>query len=115
MAGRPERLWSMSDLDRLQARRGFPEGAVTHETGHGRCTVLAFVGSLVSLTLAAWAFAHRPVPARADEDPEKVVFTWASTGEPSSLNPMSGYTATDFYFWAASYHLLVDFDQDLGA
>jgi peptide/nickel transport system substrate-binding protein len=45
---------------------------------------------------------------------EPVRFTWGSTGEPSSLNPMSGYLALDFYFWTASYHLLVDWDQQFG-
>jgi len=45
---------------------------------------------------------------------EKVVFTFASTGEPLTMNPMSGYLAIEFYFWTASYHLLIDWDQDLG-
>lgn len=45
---------------------------------------------------------------------EKVTFTWGSTGEPSSLNPMSGYLAVDFYFWTATYHLLIDWDENLG-
>lgn len=51
----------------------------------------------------------------AQED-EKVVFTYGATSEPSSLNPMKGYLATDFYFWAASYHLPIGFGvDDLGA
>ena len=45
---------------------------------------------------------------------ERVVFTWATTGEPSSLNPMSGYLAIDFYFWTSSYHLPIDFAEDFG-
>ncbi|MFM8999871.1 MAG: ABC transporter substrate-binding protein [Actinomycetota bacterium] len=45
---------------------------------------------------------------------EKVVFTWGGTGEPDSLNPMTGYLAVDFYFWTAAYHLLVDFDENFG-
>lgn len=44
----------------------------------------------------------------------KVTFTFASTGEPLSMNPMTGYLAIEFYFWTASYHLLIDWDQDLG-
>jgi len=44
----------------------------------------------------------------------KLRFTWGSTGEPSSLNPMAGYLALDFYFWTASYHLLVDWSQNFG-
>ncbi|MFM8944782.1 MAG: ABC transporter substrate-binding protein [Actinomycetota bacterium] len=51
----------------------------------------------------------------AEESPaEKVVFTWGGTGEPDSLNPMTGYLAVDFYFWTAAYHLLVDYDENFG-
>jgi peptide/nickel transport system substrate-binding protein len=53
-----------------------------------------------------------PTPSPSEE--ETVRFTWASTGEPSSLNPMSGYLALDFYFWTPSYHLLVDWDESFG-
>jgi peptide/nickel transport system substrate-binding protein len=48
------------------------------------------------------------------DDDERVVFTWASTAEPSSLNPMAGYLAADFYFWTATYHLPIDFGIDFG-
>jgi peptide/nickel transport system substrate-binding protein len=44
----------------------------------------------------------------------KVTFTFGSTGEPLTMNPMSGYLAIEFYFWTASYHLLIDWNQDLG-
>jgi hypothetical protein len=43
---------------------------------------------------------------------EHVTFTWGSTGEPSSLNPMSGYLAIDFYQWTPTYHMLLDYDKD---
>jgi peptide/nickel transport system substrate-binding protein len=46
---------------------------------------------------------------------EKVVFTWGGTGEPTSLNPMSGYSAIDGYFWTPQYHLLIDFDVNFDA
>ena len=47
---------------------------------------------------------------------QKVTFVWGDTSEPSSLNPMRGYMATDFYFWTSSYHLLTDFTiNDLSA
>ena len=72
---------------------------------------LALVGILAVDTTVTVALAQEGT----DGNDEKVTFTWASTGEPSSLNPMTGYSATDFYFWTASYHLLVDFDQDFGA
>ncbi len=45
---------------------------------------------------------------------EKVTFTYGSTGEPLTMNPMSGYLAVEFYFWTATYHLLIDWDQNLG-
>jgi peptide/nickel transport system substrate-binding protein len=44
-------------------------------------------------------------------DQEKVVFTWGSAGETSSLNPMSGYLLGDFYFWTPQYHVLIDWAQ----
>jgi peptide/nickel transport system substrate-binding protein len=43
---------------------------------------------------------------------EHVTFTWGATGEPSSLNPMSGYLAIDFYQWTPTYHMLLDYDKD---
>jgi len=46
---------------------------------------------------------------------ERVVFTWGGTGEPSSLNPMSGYLGLDAYFWTPQYHLLIDFDENFDA
>jgi peptide/nickel transport system substrate-binding protein len=47
---------------------------------------------------------------------EKITFVWGDTSEPSSLNPMRGYLATDFYFWNWSYHLPITFGvEDLGA
>lgn len=77
--------------------------------------VAAFV--LVGL-LAAGAFANIALAQDTGGDTggsgDKVRFTWGSTGEPSSLNPMSGYLALDFYFWTPSYHLLVDWDQNFG-
>lgn len=56
-----------------------------------------------------------PSTSPSEASQEKVTFTWGSTGEPSSLNPMSGYLALDFYFWTSSYHLLIDFDENLAA
>jgi peptide/nickel transport system substrate-binding protein len=47
----------------------------------------------------------------AGSQQQKVIFTYGATGEPSSLNPMSGYLATDFYFWTMSYHLLLNWGQ----
>lgn len=72
---------------------------------------VALVGALASGAFATVALAQE---GGGGGDDEAVRFTWASTGEPSSLNPMSGYLALDFYFWTPSYHLLVDWDQDFG-
>jgi peptide/nickel transport system substrate-binding protein len=71
--------------------------------GIAMMTVAAVV---VSGTFVGSAFAQ-DTGGVAQKD--KVIFTWGATGEPSSLNPMSGYLATDFYFWTASYHLLLNF------
>jgi peptide/nickel transport system substrate-binding protein len=77
-------------------------------------TILAFI---VGATIATAGFVQvglaQDTGSTGGKD-EKVTFTWGGTGEPSSLNPMSGYLATDFYFWTASYHLLIDWDENLG-
>jgi peptide/nickel transport system substrate-binding protein len=55
------------------------------------------------------------LPAAGQEE-DRVVFVYGDTSEPSSLNPMTGYLATEFYFWAWAYHLPIAFAvDDLGA
>ena len=42
-------------------------------------------------------------------------FTFADTSEPSSLNPIVGYEATDYVLWALNYNLPIEFGtQDFG-
>jgi ABC-type transport system substrate-binding protein len=70
------------------------------------------------MTLAQAAFAQDTTGTTgatgSTNDDQKVVFTWAGTGEPDSVNPMTGYSAIEFYFWTASYHLPIDFNADFG-
>ena len=79
--------------------------------------LVAFVlaGAIASGVLIQAAFGQETTGATGgtgqDEDREKVVFTWGSAGETSSLNPMSGYLALDFYFWMPQYYLLIDWAQ----
>ena len=40
---------------------------------------------------------------------EAVVFTYADVSEPSSLNPMVGYLATDYTMWALAYDIPINF------
>jgi peptide/nickel transport system substrate-binding protein len=69
----------------------------------------------VSLTFAALALPGAEAQSPTPED-QKVVFVYGDTQEPSSMNPMRGYLAVDFYFWAYSYHLPITFAvEDLGA
>ena len=75
----------------------------------GVVATLMVLGALAAGTIAQVATAQE-----TGDDDERVVFTLASTGEPSSLNPMAGYLAIDFYFWTPSYHLPFDFDTDFG-
>ncbi|HEU5225106.1 MAG TPA: hypothetical protein VFV29_04805, partial [Actinomycetota bacterium] len=72
--------------------------------------VLMLVGAFASAAMAQTALAQTTgaTGATGGDDGEKVVFTWGTAGETSSLNPMSGYLATDFYFWTPQYHLLID-------
>jgi peptide/nickel transport system substrate-binding protein len=79
---------------------------------------LMLAGAFVSAVLAQAAYAQDTTGATgatSQSDDQKVVFTWAGTGEPDSLNPMTGYSAIEFYFWTASLHLLVDFDTSFGS
>ncbi len=83
----------------------------------GRLAVALVLTALLTggaFASAAFAQSGSSSPsAGADDSP--IRFTWGASTEPSSLNPMSGYLGTDFYFWTASYHLLINFDQNLGA
>jgi peptide/nickel transport system substrate-binding protein len=76
--------------------------------------VLMLAGAFASAALAQAAFAQDTTGATGSTNDQKVVFTWASTSEPDSVNPMAGYSAIEFYFWDASLHLPVDFDVDFG-
>jgi peptide/nickel transport system substrate-binding protein len=72
---------------------------------------LMLAGALASAAMAQLALAQETGGETGATD-ERVVFTWGSTGEPSSLNPMSGYLAIDFYMWTPTYHMLLDYDKD---
>jgi peptide/nickel transport system substrate-binding protein len=76
--------------------------------------ILAFAigATLVTAGFVQAALAQDESPSAGTD--QKVTFTWGGTGEPLSMNPMSGYLAVEFYFWTASYHLLIDWDQNLG-
>ncbi|HEU4355855.1 MAG TPA: ABC transporter substrate-binding protein [Actinomycetota bacterium] len=76
-------------------------------------TLLALVAGAVLMTAGIGQIALAQDTGAGGTD-EKVTFTFGSTGEPLTMNPMSGYLAIEFYFWTASYHLLIDWDQNLG-
>jgi peptide/nickel transport system substrate-binding protein len=74
---------------------------------------LIAAAAILAVPIAASAQTDEPSPTGTDE---KVTFIYGDTGEPSSLNPMRGYLAIDFYSWAWSYHLPITFSVgDLGA
>jgi len=73
--------------------------------------VLMLAGAIATGSRAQVAFAQDT----GSTTDERVVFTWGGTGEPSSLNPMSGYLGLDAYFWTPQYHLLIDFDENFDA
>jgi peptide/nickel transport system substrate-binding protein len=73
---------------------------------------LMLAGALASAAMAQVALAQETGSETGSTTDEKVVFTWGSTSEPSSLNPMSGYLAIDFYMWTPTYHMLLDYDKD---
>jgi peptide/nickel transport system substrate-binding protein len=73
--------------------------------------------ALVSVALASAALVQTALAQdqTGSETDENVVFTWGDTSEPTSLNPMSGYSAIDFYMWTPTYHMLVDYEKDFSA
>jgi peptide/nickel transport system substrate-binding protein len=77
-------------------------------------TVLATVAAVVGLVSG---MAASPTPSAAPSpSARKITFVYGDTGEPGSLNPMTGYLGIDFYFWAWTYHLPISFGvKDLGA
>jgi peptide/nickel transport system substrate-binding protein len=78
-----------------------------------RLMALAVTAAFLAVPTFGAAQEETPSPT-ATED--KVTFIYGDTGEPSSLNPMKGYLAIDFYAWAWSYHLPITFGvDDLGA
>jgi len=84
-------------------------------TGSRPWITLLLVGAIASGARAQVAVAQETGGDTGAADDEKVVFTWGGTAEPTSLNPMSGYSAIDAYFWTPQYHLLIDFDVNFDA
>jgi peptide/nickel transport system substrate-binding protein len=78
---------------------------------------VAFVlaGAVASGAGAQASFAQETTSETGSTTDEEVTFTWGGTGEPTSLNPMSGYTGLDGYFWTPQYHLLIDYDENFDA
>jgi peptide/nickel transport system substrate-binding protein len=78
---------------------------------------IVLVGAFLSTAMAQVALAQDTTGATSanQSNDQKVVFTWAETSEPDTLNPMAAYSAISFYFWTASYHLPIDYDVDFGA
>ncbi|MGA9162165.1 MAG: ABC transporter substrate-binding protein [Actinomycetota bacterium] len=74
---------------------------------------IALAGAIAGGVFIQSAFAQETTGATGGTggDKEKVVFTWGSAGETSSLNPMAGYLGLDFYFWTPQYHLLLNWAQ----
>jgi FlaG/FlaF family flagellin (archaellin) len=74
---------------------------------------LMLAGAFASVAMAQVALAQETTGATGatgstgstgstGDDDQKVVFTWAETSEPDTLNPMAAYSAISFYFWTAS-------------
>lgn len=76
---------------------------------------LVLAAGLASAALAQAAYAQDTTGATGSTNDQKVIFTWAETSEPDSVNPMAGYSAIEFYFWTASLHLPIDFGVDFGS
>jgi len=78
--------------------------------------VAALVGLVATMGASPSPSAATGPSAAPTPSAQKVTFVYGDTSEPSSLNPMIGYLATEFYFWAWTYHLPISFAvNDLGA
>jgi peptide/nickel transport system substrate-binding protein len=64
--------------------------------------------SVIASTLFAGQAFAQDSPS-ASGAPEKVVFTFADTSEPSSLNPLVGYLGTDYVLWSLAYDIPINF------
>jgi peptide/nickel transport system substrate-binding protein len=63
--------------------------------------------ALVATTaLANYALAQDASPSASGS--KKVVFTYADVSEPSSLNPLVGFLATDYYTWSLAYDIPIN-------
>jgi peptide/nickel transport system substrate-binding protein len=91
------------------------EAEMKRETRSRPWITLLLVGAIACGARAQVAVAQETGGDTGATDDEKVVFTWGGTAEPTSLNPMSGYSAIDAYFWTPQYHLLIDFDVNFDA
>jgi peptide/nickel transport system substrate-binding protein len=75
----------------------------------------AFVG-IATLAVFASGLSIGNAFAQSSTPKTETVFTYADTSEPSSLNPLVGYLATDYYIWAMTYNIPIEFGtKDFGA
>jgi peptide/nickel transport system substrate-binding protein len=67
---------------------------------------------MVSLSASAGMAAAQTTsssPTGSSSASNEVVFTYGSTGEPTGLNPLVGYTSQDYYQWMLTYDILINF------
>jgi peptide/nickel transport system substrate-binding protein len=79
----------------------------------GRLGVVGLVASMTVAMVAGGALAQSntssPSASGSASSSAQTTFTYAATGKPSGLNPMVGYTGTDYTFWATTYDLLINY------
>ena len=73
-----------------------------------RLLITAISASVIASTLFAGQAFAQDSPSTSGA-PDKVVFTWGGTLEPSSINPMVGYLGLDYTFWALAYDIPINF------
>src|SRR6266568_5136721 len=100
-------------------RRGQPmrrSGRRRRNAGTTLAVVAALFGLVATMGASPSPSAATGPSAAPTPSAQKVTFVYGDTSEPGSLNPMIGYLATEFYFWAWTYHLPISFAvNDLGA
>src|ERR1700675_864719 len=66
----------------------------------------------VTTAIVAASFGGNALAQTSSSSPsgsKEITFTWASTGEPTGLNPLVGYGTQDYYQWMLTYDILVNF------
>jgi peptide/nickel transport system substrate-binding protein len=88
------------------------EGRKSRRSGRG---LTAALGAVLTITVLAGTAAAQSTSgspsgsSSASGAHAPVTFTYGDVSKPTGINPMVGYTGTDYVFWAMTYDLLINY------